>query len=403
MRILLSAYACEPGVGSEPEVGWRWAVELAGLGHEVWVLTRTNNRPAIEKGLATLAGDAKPRFLYYDLPGWAGWWKKGRRGIHLYYLLWQWGARRVAQAAHAEIRFERIHHVTLVSARQPSFLGSLGVPFAFGPAGGGERAPFRLRVGYGARAWVEELLRDGLNALVRFDPLLRRTYRAARQIYVTSAESRRFVPARDRAKTAISLAIGFDVAAPSPPAVRPSGDGLRLLYVGRFLDLKGMHLGLPAFAAFAGANPEARLTLLGDGPDKTHWQRMVERLGLTGKVIWRDWTAREKLDAVYAEHDLFFFPSLRDSGGLVVLEAMAQGLPVVCLDRGGPGVIVDASAGRAVGTEGRDRKAVIAGLAEALGELERDPALRARLSEGARARVHAFTWAEKVARIMAEA
>ncbi|MGB1547504.1 MAG: glycosyltransferase family 4 protein [Alphaproteobacteria bacterium] len=404
MKILLSAYACEPGVGSEPEVGWRWAVGLVGLGHEVWVLTRANNRPAIEKGCAGLALTGKLHFLYYDLPPWGRWWKRGRRGIHLYYLLWQWRARGLARATHAKVGFERVHHVTLVSGRQPSFLESLGVPFVFGPVGGGERAPFRLRFGYGLRAWVEELLRDGLNALVRFDPLLRRTYRRAAQIYVTSAESGRFVPARERAKTRIELAIGLDpdeLAAPLPAG--KVGKGLRLLYVGRFLDLKGMHLGLPAFAALTRANPDARLTLLGDGPDKAHWRKMVERLGLADRVAWREWTAREKLGAVYAEHDLFFFPSLRDSGGLVVLEAMAHGLPVLCLDRGGPGVIVNEACGRVVTTKGKDRKAVIAALGEALCELDRDADLREQLSEGARKRVRAFTWAEKVARIMAEA
>ncbi len=404
MRILLSAYACEPGVGSEPEVGWRWAAALASAGHAVWVLTRSNNRPAIEQRLATLAASENLHFLYYDLPGWIRWWKKGRRGIHFYYLLWQWGARGLAKAAHAQVRFERIHHVTLVSGRQPSFLGGLGVPFVFGPVGGGERAPFRLCIGYGLRAWVEELLRDGLNALVRFDPFLRRTYRNASRIYVTSTESRRFVPKRDRAKTAIELAIGIDASEKAGAASENSGsqDGIRILYVGHFLDLKGMHLGLPAFSAFAKMNPKARLTLIGDGPDKARWQRMAERLNLDGKIAWHAWTAREKLGAIYADHDLFFFPSLRDSGGLVVLEAMAKGLPVVCLDRGGPGVIVNETCGRVVPTEGRNRNAVIEGLGKALLDLDRDPVLRKQLSVGARVRVRDFTWAEKVARIMAE-
>ena len=56
-RILLSAYACEPGKGSEPEVGWLWATELADAGHEVWVITREANRHAIEMELAQPATD----------------------------------------------------------------------------------------------------------------------------------------------------------------------------------------------------------------------------------------------------------------------------------------------------------------------------------------------------------
>ena len=88
MRILLSAYACEPGKGSEPGVGWHWALETARLGHEVWVLTRANNRSAIEAALAQRPPMHNLRFCYYDLPAWARWWKKGRRGIRLYCILY---------------------------------------------------------------------------------------------------------------------------------------------------------------------------------------------------------------------------------------------------------------------------------------------------------------------------
>ena len=55
LRVLISAYACEPGKGSEPEVGWQWALQMARF-HDVTVLTRTNNREAIEKELVLLRG-----------------------------------------------------------------------------------------------------------------------------------------------------------------------------------------------------------------------------------------------------------------------------------------------------------------------------------------------------------
>ncbi len=405
MRILLSAYACEPGLGSEPGVGWHWAVELAQLGHEVWVLTRASNRPAIERGLATVAAAGNLHFLYYDLPRWAGWWKKGRRGVHLYYLLWQWGVYGLAKKAHAKSPFDRVHHVTLVSARQPSFLGGLGVPFIFGPVGGGEQAPFRLRFGFGLRGWVGELLRDVVNVLACYDPFLRRTFRRASKIYVTSAATKNFVPKAHWSKTAVALAIGVDAlsaAAGSFEDAKPPS-GLRVLYVGHFLDLKGMHLGLPAFAALHRVAPNARLTLIGDGPSAKRWGRLAARLGISDSIDWHGWMPQAELLDIYGQHDVLLFPSLRDSGGMVVLEAMAQGLPAICLDLGGPGVMVNANCGRVVATKGRGPKVVIAGLAHALVELAGNPALRRRLSQGAKERVCAFAWKEKVARILAEA
>ena len=145
MRLLLSAYACEPGRGSEPGVGWNWAIELRALGHDVWVLTRANNQGRIEQALESLDRTRRPNFLYFDLPYWLRWWKRGGHGVRLYYYLWQIGVLRVARQAHAIHRFEAVQHLTFGVFRQPSLMGRLGIPFVLGPVGGGEQTPAGLR------------------------------------------------------------------------------------------------------------------------------------------------------------------------------------------------------------------------------------------------------------------
>jgi hypothetical protein len=142
-RILLSAYACEPDRGSEPGVGWSWAVELLRLGHQVWVLTRTDNRTAIERKLGL-----NLNFIYYDLPRWMQLCRTGAAGKHLYYVLWQWCAARYLRKLFPALPFDAVQHVTYVSVRYPSFMGSLGIPFYFGPVSGGERVPSELRKGF---------------------------------------------------------------------------------------------------------------------------------------------------------------------------------------------------------------------------------------------------------------
>ena len=66
LKVLVSAYACEPDKGSEPGVGWNWAKQIAHF-HEVWVVTRTNNRPAIEERIEKNP-DPNLHFIYVDLP-----------------------------------------------------------------------------------------------------------------------------------------------------------------------------------------------------------------------------------------------------------------------------------------------------------------------------------------------
>jgi glycosyltransferase involved in cell wall biosynthesis len=407
VKILLSAYACEPGKGSEPGVGWHWARAIAGLGHETWVLTRAHNRPAIEAETARHPAPSNLRFVYYDLPRWAAWWKKGHRGIRLYYVLWQWGAYRSAREVHGRIRFDIVHHVTFVSVRQPSFMGNLGIPFIFGPVAGGEAAPWRLRFGYSGRGWVIDGLRDLSNFLIRIDPLMRRTFRQAQLIYTTTEETYAILPKRYQVKTHVQLAVGNDGPPPSDTPTDTShaavsGSGFRLLYVGRFLYWKGMHLGLPAFAGLLRNCPDARLTLVGNGPEERRWRALAAALGVEMNIDWLPWVSQSDLPKIYIGHDVLFFPSLHDSGGMVVLEALRHGLPVVCMDLGGPGVMVDETCGRVIRTQGRGRDTVVNGLTHVLTDLAQDPAARARLASGAWDRVRQFDTRTAVRRVYEE-
>jgi len=396
MKILLSAYACEPNRGSEPGVGWHWALEIARLGHEVWVLTRANNRTVIATELDGMEAAPNLHFLYYDLPNWAKWWKKSSRGVRTYYVLWQWGAYRMARAEHARLNFDRVHHITFVSIRLPSFMGNLGPEFIFGPLGGGERAPWKLRRGFGWRSWILDALRDALNWLVRFDPLMRRAFAQAQAVYVTSAQSRTVIPHRWQSKTHSHLAVGFESRRWPIASRSVQCDELRLLFVGQFRAFKGMHLGISALVRASTRGGGARLTMVGKGPEEQRWRKLADRIGADDLITWKPWVAQSELTVLYQQHDALLYPSLHDSGGMVVLEAMAHGLPVICLDLGGPGIMVDADCGRVIATAGRTEAQVVEDLAAALKVLHNDDSLRARLSEGARCRAAEFSWDRQV-------
>ena len=142
--ILLSAYACEPNKGSEPGVGWLWAMELSQRNFEVHVITRLNNQPAINKFFETRKKPSNLTFHYFDVPKWLSWWKEGGRGVRTYYLLWQIGAYFFAKRLTSLFYFNIVHHVSFVTIRQPSFI--VRHTICFGPVGG-ERSSLRCRKG----------------------------------------------------------------------------------------------------------------------------------------------------------------------------------------------------------------------------------------------------------------
>jgi glycosyltransferase involved in cell wall biosynthesis len=153
---------------------------------------------------------------------------------------------------------------------------------------------------------------------------------------------------------------------------------------------------LRALAVLPGGNSNLHLTVIGSGKDLSRLQSLSRSLKVDGMISWVPWMPREELIRLYSQFDLFTFPSLHDSGGMVVLEALTFGLPVVCLDLGGPGVAVNDSCGRVIVTAGATEDHVVKAIAQFLTEVQVDRSLLRRLSAAARAHASTRTWQANV-------
>lgn len=418
MRILLCAYACEPEKGSEPGIGWSWGRELAKLGHKVTILTRTANRRSIESfldGKAGRGGDwaKNVTFAYFELPSWTQFavvervfpYEFGKHFLwHLwhypYHFLWQKGALKLAKRLHSENSFDVVHLVTFATLRRAVFYGELGCLFILGPAGGGERAPSHLRFAFGFRNGLYESAREWSIWITRMNPAIRRMCNQAAVIYATTAESQALVPASAQSKVHVKLQLGLEsLASIAEQKPRGPGEPLKILYVGRFLYWKGMSLGIRAFARLALESPLVSLTMVGAGPEEQRWRDLARELGVSERISWVPWMRRDELHDLYAKHHVFLFPSLHDSGGLVVIEAMSAGIPVVCLNLGGPGVSVTPECGSKIDTTHRATDDLVDSLAHALRGYRDNEATRRLHAAGALHRAEDFRWENVVASI----
>jgi glycosyltransferase involved in cell wall biosynthesis len=394
LRVLLSAYACEPGKGSEPGVGWNWVLQSARF-HDVWVLTRANNRPAIE---AALRREPLPnvRFVYHDLPRWARFWKRGQRGVRAYYSLWQLTAASLCRRLHHEVQFDAAHHVTLVNYWMPSCLAGLPIPFIWGPVGGGEQLPSGFWRWLGVRGILYEVARAAARTFGENGPFVQRTARRCALAIATTRQT----AARIERLGCRNVRIVSEAGLPEseirrleqlpPPAAAP----FRLLSLGRLIHWKGFELSLRAFAAFRTSNPDAEYWMAGDGPERGKLERLAASLGLGPSVRFLGQLSRAEVLETLGRCDVLVHPSLHDSGGWVCLEAMAAGRPVVCLDLGGPAMQVTQESGIRVPAENAGD--TIEGLARAFDRLASDAALRSRVGAAGRLRVAGeFTWDRK--------
>ena len=402
MKVLLSAYYCLPSEGSESAIGWNWAREIAACEHKVFVITRSINRNAIETALSQNPIPGL-QFLFHDLSPTIQPLAHLPVSSYLYYLVWQSTAAKAAQRAHSSEHFDLVQHITMANFRFPTFMWKLGVPLIFGPVGGGEDTPKKLRRGLGLRGRLWDLPRRVSNLFVA-GGLMNATYAHSTQIVVTTTETLREIPFPYRQKSRIQQAVGTDSIGPRYPdriSTIPSNSTrtkLNLLFAGRLLPWKGLHLGLKAMAAMGPDIQHVHLTVVGSGSDEPRLRRLAQRLGIDQSLTWIPWMDRRDLARLYSQFNLFLFPSLHDSGGMVVLEAMSFGVPVLCLDLGGPGMTVDNRCGFVIPTTDRSEEQVVRLMADCLSQLLSDPRNLELLSKGARHHVESLTWQAVVAK-----
>jgi glycosyltransferase involved in cell wall biosynthesis len=361
LKVLISAYACEPGKGSEPEVGWQWALQMARF-HDVTVLTRANNRTAIEEGLQKLQGQQPvPQFVYHDLNSFFVNAKRRFKLIKLYYVRWQTSARRVVARLHVANRFGLLHHVTFAAYRYPTAIWGHGVPSIWGPIGGAESIPAPLLPRDLPTSFFTESARNFSNTLQtsRYSMLTRRA-RDSSLILATTIEMQRTLN-RLGFSSEIMPTIGLKTQELPYQAHRQSDGPLRSLYVGNVIGLKGIDLAVEALKK---SEADATLTIVGDGNYLGVLKKQVENLGVSSRIIFKGRLPREQVLRLYPDYDVFVFPSLHDTGGYAVIEAMFNELPVICLDCGGPAVAVREKCGIKVPLDSRDK--VVADLALAI-------------------------------------
>ena len=363
--------------------------------HDVWVLTRRNNRPPIQ---AELDGRLAPslHFVYFDLPYWARFWKRSTFGLRLYYCLWQIGVLRVAIRLNRTLKFDLVHHVTFVNYWLPTWLGLLPVPFIWGPVGGGESMPRQFRSLFGFKPYLLECLRDGIRKLSHVVPVVRFTAKRAAYALATTSETEQELKSIGCRKTMLlsQVALPAEEISQLGSVLAPPQFPFRILSMGRLIYWKGFTLALKAFAEFQQRVPDSEYWLVGDGPEKKRLAELCNKLGVTSRVRLIPQMSRTDALKTIGDCHVLVHPSLHDSGAYVCLEAMAAGRPVVCLDLGGPAVQVNSLTGYRVPVHSAEQ--VVRDLADSLTTLAANPELRSRMGRVARDRVQQhFAWDRK--------
>ncbi len=405
-RVLVIAEAANPEWVSVPLVGWCLAEALTRVA-DVHLVTQVRNREAIlatgwreGREFTCIDSEAVARPVYAvreavrRITG-AGWTAATAVASLTYpyfeHLLW----RRFEPALRAGA-FDLVHRVTPLSPTTPSIIAArlkrLGVPFLWGPINGG--VPWPDAFGHVQRQEGEWL--SSVRGLHRLLPGARATRRDAAAILVGSRDTwgqlaghhDRCVYLPENAVDPARFRARADQAGPPP---------LRLAFVGRLVPYKGCDLVLDAAAGLLRSG-QATLDVIGDGPERARLEAKVAALGVGGAVRLEGWVAHTAMAERLARSQVLAFPSIREFGGGVVLEAMASGLVPVVVDYAGPAEHVTPATGFRVPLGSPAE--ITARLRVVLEGLVADPAARAGLAARGLERVAAlYTWDARAAQV----
>lgn len=405
--VLVIAEAANPEWVSVPLVGWSLAQALREVA-DVHLVTQVRNRPAILRaGLREgaeftaidterLAGPVHSLASVLRMGKGKGWTTTTALNTLIYFYF----ERLIWQAFGADLRagrFDLVHRITPLTPTVVSPIAArcaaAGVPFVMGPLNGGVPWP---------RAFDAERRRERewlsyVRGAYRLAPGREAMFRSSAAILAGSRHTASEVPAAWRDKVVYLPENAIDPVRFNKRAAQDISGPLRACFIGRMVPYKGPDMVLEAAAPLLRAG-QLRLDMLGDGPMRPELEALAAREGLGGAVTFHGMVDHSGVQDIAARANLLTFPSIREFGGGVVLEAMSLGLVPLVVDYAGPGELVTGGTGFRIPMS--DRAGIVAALRARLAALVEDPSDLPAMAARAHARAHdLFTWSAKARQV----
>jgi glycosyltransferase involved in cell wall biosynthesis len=396
-RVLLLAYACSPYRGSEAGVGWNRVIE-SGKYFDTWVICGKREFEDDITGYLEKYGEP-PGVHFYIIPRtrMEKWLWKMPMGFYVGYNRWQKRAYRIAVSLHKKYHFDLAHQVNWTGFREPGYLWNLDIPFVWGPVGGTQNFPWRCLVHSGVAGAIKEGCRSVLNWIqFRFSWRVRRAAKRAAILLTCNSTGLQDFQTVHKVKPQLLLETGVTTTRHKQSINRNPGDPLKILWSGEFKHHKALPFLLCALSGLPDRNAYV-LKILGHGPLEQKWRRLSRHLGVETHCDWVGWLPFADAMKLYEWADVLVFTSLRDSSGNVMLEALSNGVPVICYNHQGAGDIVTDGCGIRIPVTNRNK--MVQDLTHAIEILLLDRAKLGTLSRGATERARGYLWSQNGAHL----
>lgn len=390
-NLLVSAYACEPLKGSEQAVGWNFVIQLAKH-NQVHVITRANNQEPISKNIPKEIA-SNIHFHYYDTPSFFRRFKNKSKGIYFYYILWQIGIIKVILNLKRQNKFNASIHLTFGNVWLPTFLPFINIPFIYGPLGGGESIPNSFISGLNFQQKLMQILRIILRYTTYINPLFLYTAYKAKFIICRTKDTQKLFPCFFQKKTRTLSDGAIEKEIFKYHALNLESNNLTIISTSRLIGFKNV-ITLVKALQYINIDINYKCVIIGSGPERKRIKEESKLLQLDKHIIYKENLTRDEVLKDLEGASIFVSPSLRDACNLSLLEAMAIGLPVICLNWSGMAISTDDNC--AIRLPVTNPEQMPKDMAEAIIKLAKNPGLRKQMGENGRKRIQTvFNWEAK--------
>lgn len=405
LKVLINAYACSPGMGSEPGMAWNWVTNLAKF-CELYIITEGEFWEKIEAAVPTLEQGGNMHFYYNPVSDEIRkiCWNQGDWRFYKYYRQWQWKTYLMAKGICEKERIDVLHQLNMIGFREPGYLWKLskenGVPFVWGPIGGLKQFPTAYLRGSGLKMQLFMRLKNFLNIWqLKHEKRVDEALKTAKLLISSIPDSYRALKKYKGLESIVIPETGCFLSEDISTA-RFDDEEFHIMWVGKFDFRKQLPLALQAVAL--AKNPKLKLDVYGSGSvgQVEMAKRMGEELEISQQVIWHGNQKNDVVMEAMRKAQLFFFTSVNEDTSTVVLEAVSNRLPVVCFDACGMSAVIDDSVGRKIALSHPSQSAH--DFARILNELEGNRALLKHLSENCKQRQMELSWEVKARKVMEE-
>lgn len=393
-NILICAYCIDKDDVGEAKMAYEWIVRLSESCNLNVVTTgsRLHEVCGLENRKNITLNILKPKIKFRFCDSFD-------RAVHPGYIEFFLRARKVIREVVSQQEINLCHHLTPRSFRYPSPFITIPTPFVVGPFHGGLKAPAVMKE-LGTKEELFYKLRTLDRVRLHVDLLLRRHYKKASRLVISAPYVKDVLLPCYRAKCV--------VIPPPPPHYAETGKSvsieryhenstLQMMFVGRLVPSKGLELLLLAISICR--NKNIRLSVYGRGPLEKHFHTLSSKLGLSDRIVWKGFVPYDEIRIAYYNYDVFAFPSLKEPTGIALTEAMACGLPAICVDAGGPAYIVQDDCGIKIPLSNKEQ--MVKELANAIDVLACNPERRRTMGRCAQDRIHReFTWGAVVNKML---